>query len=67
MNPVTFLYEEDIPANKNKRYVWVTHSSYGRPLARIIQNMLMKSNILKNGCINFPISMKTNSFKQLTN
>ena len=34
LNPLTFLYE--ISKHSNKRYVWITHKSYGKQLTKVV-------------------------------
>ena len=63
LNPITFTYE-NIKSN-DKKYIWISHKSYGELMTKIIQDTLIKNNIFKNRLINLPISLENRFFKQL--
>ena len=50
----------------NKKYIWISHESYGKPLIEIIQKILLKNNVHQNNFNGFPISIETQSLKDLT-
>ena len=60
LNPLTFLYE-DVRLS-NKRYVWISHESYGKRILQVIKEILLKNQIYDPCFINLPIFVYDYSF-----
>ena len=43
LSPQTFIYENT--RSTGKKYIWITHESYGKPMVEVIKKILTQSNI----------------------